>query len=208
VLGVEVNCQSQCSPGIGSNNETEFTAATVTTPSIFLNTDYPATCSGTLERWRLCFYLPDTHEDGDRYRLTLAVYRPMGSGNSTQYERVESSLLTITARIFPTQSSDFSCRDIDLDTDEQFNIETGDIVGVCVFNPTQDAREPMDIVSEANGYSLMQNSVSLPCRYNTIPSVISSSQLSRVESRLLHLSAGTFPDESDDCMNVVRSDFC
>ena len=191
MLRVEVNCQGQCSSGIGSNNETELTAATVTTPSIYLNTDYPAPCSGTVTRWRLCFYRPVTHEDGDRYRLTLAVYRPMhmDSDNSTQYERVESSLRTFT-RIFPTQSSDFSCQNVDLDMAKQFDIEADDIVGVCVFNPIQDAREPMDIVSEASGYSLLQNSVSLPCRYNTTPSVILSSQLSRVESRLLHLSAG------------------
>ena len=206
MLCVEVNCQAQCSPGIGSNNETEFIASTVTTPSIYLNTDYPAPCSGTVTRWRLCFYRPDTHEDGDRYRLTLAVYRPMDSGNSTQYERVESSLRTVT-RIFPTQSSNFSCQNIHLDMAGQFDIEADDIVGVCVFNPTQNAREPMDIISEANGYSLLQNSVSLPCRYNTTPTVILSSQLSTVESRLLHLSAGMFT-KADDCVNVVYGDFC
>ena len=37
---------------------------------------------------------------------------------------------------------------------------------------------------------------------------ISSSQLSRVESRLLHLSAGMFT-KADDCINdVVYGDFC
>ena len=178
----EVNCQAQqCSP-FGSDNETEFTAAAVTTPSIFLNTNYSAPCSGTVERWKLCFYRPDTHEDGDRYRVTLAVYRSMGTG----YERVGSSRRTFTVD-FPTQLSSFSCQNIDLNNAQQFTIEADDIVGACVFNPSQNNRERMDIVSEANGYSLMQ--INTRCGYNSIPRTISSSQLSTVDSRLLHLSA-------------------
>jgi hypothetical protein len=132
----------------------------------------------------------------------------MDSGNSTQYEIVESSLRTITRR-FPAQPSNFVCRNINLEIDNQFDIEVGDIVGVCIFNPTENNREPMDIVSEANGYSLLHNNVPIQCSFNPISSVnISSSQLSRVESRLLHLSAGMFPAESDDCVNVVHGDFC
>ena len=191
---VEVNCQAQCSSGIGSNSETEFTAAPVTTTSFFLNTDYPAPCSGTVTRWRFCFYRPDTHEDGDRYRLALAVYRPIGSGNSTQYEIVESSLRTIT-RTFPANStSNFICRNLNLQaTNRSFDIEVGDIAGVCIFNPTDSTIEPMHIISEANGSSLLQNNIPVQCSFDSVSSVnISSSQLIRVESRLLHLSAGMF----------------
>ena len=191
MLYAEVNCQ--CTP-VGSNNEIEFTAAAVRTPSIYLNTEYPAPCNGTVERWRLCFYRPATHDEGDRYRLTLAVYRRMG----TRYEIVGSSLRTIT-RNFLAQSSNFSCRYINLNAADQFDIQAGDIVGACVYEPSQDARERMDIVSEANGYTLMQNNVRLPCGYNSTPSTIPSNQLSTVDSRLLHLSAiiaGMFIDKS------------
>ena len=147
------------------------------------------------------------HDDGDRYRLALAVYRPKDSGNSTQYEIVEASLRTITRRL-PAQSSSFVCQNINLETENQFDIEVGDIVGVCIFNPTDGTIEPMHIVSEADGYSLLQNNVPVQCSFNSVSSVnISSSQLSRVESRLLHLSAGMFT-KADDCMNVVHGDFC
>ena len=178
----EVNCQ--CTT-IGSNNETEFTAAAVGTPSIYLNTAQPASCNGTVERWRLCFYKPATHEMGDRYRLTLAVYHR----TSSQYEIVGSSLRTITVD-FPMQSNNFACQYIDLNTADQFNIETGDIVGACVFEPTRSSRERMDIVSEANGHSLMQiNDNSIRCGWLSIPRTISHSQLLTLGSRLLHLSA-------------------
>jgi hypothetical protein len=133
----------------------------------------------------------------------------MDSGNSTQYEIVGSSLRTIT-RIFPPQSSSsFSCLNVNLERDNrQFDIEAGDIVGVCIFNPTNITIKPMDVVSEANGYSLLQNNIPVQCSFNSVSSINISSQLSRVESRLLHLSAGMFPAESDDCMNVVHGDFC
>ena len=211
MLYVEVNCQAQCSSGIGSNSETELTAAPVTTTSFFLNTDYPAPCSGTVERWRFCFYRPATHKNGDRYRLALAVYRPIGSGNSTQYEIVEASLRTITRRFPANSTSNFICLNLNLQaTNRSFDIEVGDITGVCIFNPTDSTVtiEPMHIISEANGYSLLQNKIPVQCSFNSVSSVnISSSQLSRVESRLLHLSTGMFT-KADDCINVVHGDFC
>ena len=153
------------------------------TPSIFLNTDYPAPCSGTIERWRLCFYRPVTHGVNDRYRLTLAVYRTMGT---QYYVRVNPSLHTITVD-FPAQSNNFACQYYDLNMNDQFNIEAGDIVGACVFNPSQTDRERMDIVSEANEYSLKQ--INTRCGWYSVPHTISSSQLSTINSRLLHLSA-------------------
>ena len=177
----EVSCQ--CTP-VGSNNEAESTAAAVRTPSIYLNTAHPATCSGTVERWQFCFYRPDTHNESDRYRLTMAVYRR----NNIRYELVESSLRTIT-RDFPAQSSNFSCQYLDLNMADRFNIETDDIVGACIFVPTQASRERMDIVSEENGYSLMQNNVRIRCGYRSMPTMISSSQFSMVDSKLMHLSA-------------------
>ena len=188
----EVNCQAQqCSP-FGLNNDTEFTAASVTTPSIYLNTDYPAPCSGTVERWQFCFYRPATHGVNDSYRLTFAVYRRIDSGNSTLYEIVGPSLRTIT-RTFRTQSSNFSCQVLTLNNmsnRQPFNIKTGDIIGACVYDPTDNNREPMDAISETDGYSLLQNNVRLtPCGFASMPSTISSSQLSTVNSRLLHLSA-------------------
>ena len=184
----------QCSP-IGSTSETEFAAAAVTTPSVYLNTEYPALCNGTVRRWEFCFYRPATHGVNDSYRLTLAVYRRIESGNSTLYEIVGPSMRTIGRR-FSTESSNFSCQALYLNNNtpnrQQFNTEAGDIIGVCVYEPRGDNREPMDVISEANGYSLdllQNNDVGIPCGAGSMPSIISSNQLSTVNSRLLHLSA-------------------
>ena len=73
----------------------------------------------------------------------------------TRYEIVGSSLRTITVDV-PTQPSNFSCQYINLATADQFDIEAGGIVGACVYEPSQNAREQMDIASEVNGYTLLQ----------------------------------------------------
>lgn len=183
VLYVEVNCQ--CSP-IGTNNETEFIP--VKNHSFYLNTARPAPCSGTIQRWRYCYYRPDTN--ADRFRVTVAVYRRMGSGNDTHYRKVESSQRVIQRRDDQIPSADnFWCRNLNNNNNRQFDIEIGDIVAACIYEPTQTNRKQLDIVSEAIDHSLMQTSNENQCGDNMMPSSISGSQLSIVDSRLLHLSA-------------------
>lgn len=179
VLHMKVNCQ--CSP-VGTRNETRSTA--VRDHRLYLNTADPAPCSGTIQRWRFCFYRPVAIVGSDRYRVTLAVYRRMGSGNSTRYEIVRSSRRTITRN--DPSSGNFWCRN---DNAPDFNIKAEDIVGACIYEPPAGNRKQMDIVSEANGYSLMQMSIENQCGDNLMPSTILSSQLSTVDSRILHLYA-------------------
>ena len=179
---MEVNCQ--CGP-IGASDEIPFTA--VRDHRLYLNTEYPAPCSGTVERWRHCYYRPTTINRGDRFRVTWAVYRRMRSGNDTSYVRVESSVRTATRRDnqIPNSGS-FWCRNQNVN---DFDIEAGDIIGACIYDPPQSNRKQMDIVGDANGYSVMQMSVDDQCGDNLMPSMISSSQLLNVGSRILHLYA-------------------
>ena len=152
--------------------------------SFYLNTAHPAPCSGTITRWRYCYYRPATVVNSDRYRVTWAVYRRMGSGDNTHYEIVESSVNTVTRGV--PGSGNFWCQNRNV---LRFDIEAGDIVGACIFQPSQADKQQMDIVGQANGSSLMQMPVSRQCSYFAMPSNISSSQLSTTDSRTLHLSA-------------------
>ena len=177
---------SQCGP-IGTNNETAFTA--VRRLRFYLNTAYPAPCSGTVTRWRHCYYRPDT--TGNRYWVTWAVYRRMGSGNATNYVMVDSSLRTVSRRNNQIPNSGgFWCRNQNIAND--FNIEAGDVVAACIYDPVDSnglVRKQLDIIGQVRGYSLMQMSDVSSCGSSSMPSVISSSQLSTVDSNLLHLYA-------------------
>ena len=185
VLCVEVNCQ--CSP-IGTNNELEFTA--VREHRLYLNTQYPAPCGGTIEIMNHCYYRPASVRSNERYRATWAVYRKMGSGNNISYVMVTSSLHTLSRRgdrsPLNSNDGDFWCRNINVN---DFRIEAGDIVGACIYEPSQSDREQLDIVGRANGFSLMQMSSGNQCDDNMMPSTILHSQLETVASRILHLYA-------------------
>ena len=178
VLHAEVNCQ--CNP-IGTTNSTEFSA--VRNHSFYLNTAHPAPCSGTIDRWRYCYYRPAT--DGERFRVTWAVYRRMGSGIDTHYIRVDSSLRTVERR---DSEDDFWCLEENV---RNFQIEVGNVVGACIYDPQDNRRviKQLDIVGQANGYSLMQMNDVSDCSDRSMPSNISSSQLSSIDSRILHLYA-------------------
>ena len=69
-----------------------------------------------------------------------------------------------------------------------FDIEAGDVLGACVFNPSGGPNHRLLIVGEASGYSLMEMN-STGCSLDAMPSNVSTSDLSNVNSRLLHVYA-------------------
>ena len=186
VLQVEMNCQ--CSSIIGTNIEREFTA--VRNNRFYLNTAHPASCSGTIDRWRYCYYRPASVEGGERYRVTWAIYQRMVSGNDIDYIMVDSSLHAVEVRsdrdpLNTNDGTDFWCFEESVNT---IRIEIGNIVGACIYQPSRKNREQLDIVGRANGYTLMQMDGVGDCDRDSMPSSISSSQLTNGHSRILHLS--------------------
>ena len=194
VLHVEVNSQSQsqCPNPMGTNDETQYTD--VRDEKFYLNTDRPASCSGTIDRLRYCYYRPTEANfiRGDRYSVTVAVYRRMSHNNgSIFYERVSDMLSTITRRRSEIDfDREFECFDQALGSD--FDVEEGDVFGVCIVDSRDEFfydRRELDVVGEASGYSLMQMNDVSGCDHTMIPSSVLGSQLSIVDSRILHLYA-------------------
>ena len=85
-------------------------------------------------------------------------------------------------------NGDFSCDSETLNPPAFINIEAGDVIGACVFNP-DGGRRRLNLVGNAIGYSLMQTADVSGCSLTSVPSLISSSQLSDRDSRILHLYA-------------------
>ena len=182
---MEVNCQ--CIAPIGTNSETAFTAER--NRRFYLNTAHPAPCNGTINSWRYCFYNPNRINNNRFYNTTFAVYRAVGTGDSARYQRV-SNVTTISrhGNIIP-RSPNFSCYNVSVNS---FTIQTGDFVAACIYDPPGGSIRHLDIVGRGNtGYSLMQTNISYAnqCNENSLPSSISSSQLSSRNSRILHLYA-------------------
>ena len=188
VFDGEVNCQ--CGR-IGTTVQTQFTA--VRDHRFYLNINNPAPCSGTVMRWNFCYYRPLSTSEMS-YRAIAAVYRPRrnSSDGSVHYQRITDRVYNIVRGGSPIRNNPnrvFECRN---PNPPDFDIQAGDVLGACIFEPADTNRQTrgqLDIVGEASGYSLLEMNDVSGCTTSTIPSDISRSQLSIVNSRILYLYA-------------------
>ena len=159
----------------------------------YLNIADPAPCNGTITRWRYCYYGPSSLLSAS-YRVTFAVYRnDMTDSGGLYYQRVSR---TFTAdRVATSQnpiSSGFNCHDeLDIGS-EAVEIQRGDIVGACIFDPNDYlifVHSQLDVVGEASGYSLLEMRDISECDFNAVPNQILVSNLREQTSRILHLYA-------------------
>ena len=187
---------------IGNSNENTLSAERGR--MFYLNTANPAPCTGNVTSWRVCYYGPNQdldEEDRFSYWATYAVYRKMGSGADEHYEQVSQlfSAVTATNNLARRDSTDtvdavirqqgFTCYDDSITA--PLTVQAGDIVGACVFNPTDEnffTRRQLDVVGRVNGESLLRMG-SGGCSITTLPMEIRASQLSTVNSRRLHIYA-------------------
>ena len=194
--------------GCGSIGKSDETALTPLRAQFFyLDTASPAPCTGNITNWRVCYYGPESIDDSGSYWATYAVYRRMGTGDNVHYERVSGVFRAIrgVARFTEDPIVDgeitkggFNCfKDFAEDIDLPINIEAGDIVGACVFDPIDSrfpviTRFPLDVVGDANGEltstPLLQMSTA-GCSLRYLPSTISANQLSILNFTRLHIHA-------------------
>ena len=195
---LDISLSINCSSPIGTENESALTSA-AREHSFYLNTARPALCSGTVKRWRYCYYTPNVNSDGStdvRYRTSFAVYRRMtgepagAQPNDIEYRRV-SGVSSIVIQDY--EVNDFVCDVLEVDP---FEIEAGDIVGACIFDPIDSqsrTREQLDIVGEVRdslGSLLRMTDVSAcSVGLNRLPLTVSVGILSEINSRILHLHA-------------------
>ena len=188
--------QEQC----GSIGNSDETAATPSRAQMFyLDTDNAAPCTGNVTSWRVCYYGPDSVNGRGSYWATYAVYRMMGSGDSVRYIRVSgmfSAVRTIESFVSVDPVADgeiteggFNCYDDAIDS--PLTILAGDILGACVFDPSNGfgvTRIQLDVVGETSGGTLLQRATT-GCSREDIPSDIAADQLSSINSRRLHVYA-------------------
>ena len=120
-----------------------------------------------------------------RHFAVVAVYRLIGN----VYEPVVGTELTIeldlrgTLPIYP-----LVCDNVNLDIPVQ--LQTGDVVGACVFDDPTPSRAQLDLVGQsANGSTLYSASNSDCIRYAPPPDVSIQDLSTPLTSTLLHLSA-------------------
>ena len=188
VLHVEVNslCSEQA-PIIGTNNETPYTPDR--NRRFYLNTAHPAPCSGTIRSWKYCFYNPNNINNDRDYRTTFAVYRAVGTGTGSGYQKVSNVTILTWHGDQIIRSPTFNCYNVNAN---DFTIRAGDFVAACVYDPGErrGSIRQLDVTGRDDaGYSLMRMDDESECNDNTLPSIVSSSQLSNINNRILHVYA-------------------
>ena len=188
---------------IGNSNEIALAADR--SRRFYLDTANPAPCTGNVTSWRVCYYGPNQQDiDNDEffsYWATYAVYRKMGSGVDEHYQQVSQlfSAVIATNNLMQIDNNGtidgvirqqgFICYDDSITA--PLTVQAGDIVGACVFNPTNGnffIRSQLDVVGRVDGESLLQMG-SGGCSTTALPMEIRASQLSTVNSRRLHIYA-------------------
>ena len=186
--------QDTCGP-IGNNNETQVTPSRAR--SFYLNAANPAPCTGNITSWRVCYYGPNNVYLYNSFWATYAVYREMGTGDDVRYERVSRLFTTHRVRTLfqladeEVTAGGFNCYNDTLDSISPLTIRSGDILGVCVFDPDSDDvlfGRQLDVVGEVSGQSVLQMGTS-GCTTEAIPSNIPANQLSNLSSMRVHVYA-------------------
>lgn len=198
VVSSVVSAQNTQCGSIGSSDQRELNGRT--DQRFYLDAENPAMCTGTVTSWRVCYYGPDNARPGS-YWATYAVYRRMGSGGNERYERVSQmfSAVRATSSLLGNgevdglvQEDNYVCYDDLINSgDSPVTIEAGDVMGACVFNPSNapgNNRRQLDIVGQTGGSSLFEMSDD-GCTIEAIPSNIPTNRLSNRNNRRLHLFA-------------------
>lgn len=96
-------------------------------PVFYLNTEGPATASGTIDMLRFCYDLDGVQGPGTLYQATIGFYRPEGDNS---YSLLTSLKVTRTPGPVPGVDQ-FRCEDMDIPSTE---VREGDLIGVCARN--------------------------------------------------------------------------
>ena len=186
---------------IGNSDDSELSENTQ--QRFYLDINNEATCNGTITNWTVCYYGP-SDPGRSSYWATYAVYRRNDSaGGDEHYERVSGVLSAVrSAQSIPEPLTDGRIQDggfmcYNDTSDSPLSIQTGDIIGACVFDPQDGngfSRHQLDIVGQVSEESLLQ--ANLPndaCTMNVIPSSILCSNLQNRNDRRLHIYANIEP---------------
>ena len=108
-------------------------------PGVFLNTQFPVSCNGSAIGWHYC---PYSIHRGERYSATFLLFHVEHFGSATYYSAVPGSIIVISESNSNTESG---CTTVNLNSEQEFIFEAGDLIGVCYDDVTED--DYLEVVS-------------------------------------------------------------
>lgn len=156
--------------------------------TFYLNTQRPATASGTVSSLRFCPDF-DVHPDSTQYQATIGFFRPLPSVLSPSVTNY-----TLLSSLLVTRSADFGQDSVRCETMNisSVGVEEGDVIGVCGRNFNDSVRR-INFVFDSNNTDdvllRVANAVDIDCAsVGSIPSSVVGSLLSDRNQRVLWIS--------------------
>ena len=138
---------------------TDKTSRPSVLPRSIISLNISATCNGTVKSWTYCYYLLVDADESVMYSATWAFYRIYkGKNNIYHYVVVNGSTFTARHNGREVKGRGDSCVTRRLNESEQFDVESGDVLGACLQTPF-----PLDIFGVTNTFreNIIQSSVCL-----------------------------------------------
>lgn len=156
--------------------------------TFYLNTQRPATASGTVSSLRFCPDF-DVHPDSTQYQATIGFFRPLPSVLSPSVTNY-----TLLSSLLVTRSADFGQDSVRCETMNisSVGVEEGDVIGVCGRNFNDSVRRINFVFDSNNTDDVLlreANAVDIDCAsVGSIPSSVVGSLLSDRNQRVLWIS--------------------
>ena len=199
---------------------------------LFLNLGAPSQCQGMVTAWHLYYELNGCESDDDRSRSTsttynavFVVYQPINSNDHTvSYEVVPGSMKSVTIPCDEDNEERIQSREeiISLEAHEQFMIQRGDVIAVCL--PNINRRHALQILEDEGierndiyEYTRRRRRIAVRnCNFNRLQEIRSQHLIAKSSYRL-YLYAGiglhTVGNSVDNILilfflNRYRSSYC
>ena len=191
---------------MGYSSETRLDQP-ATVKRFYLNTANPAPCSGTVSKWRVCYYGPPDETILTSYWATYAVYRRNSAGDT--YNRVSDtfSAVQVSGSLLLAYDlndvidglvrvNNFTCYDDSINA--PLTVQAGDVLGACVLDPEDVnsvfgwvTRLQLNVVgrSDSANSQLMIKLDEAGCTVDTLPQSVSTASLTLRNLRVLHIYA-------------------
>ena len=136
-------------------------SATQVSAAFYLDTNNSASCSGNVTRWRYCYFPSQADLDAPP-SVQFAVYRLNQTTNS--YDRVSR---VYTAFGVDDIDATIDCQILQLGRNQFAQVQTGDVIGACIYRSTSNS-SPLDVIGRrtTGQSSLMQGGI---CSFNSLP---------------------------------------
>ena len=161
-----------------------------TAHGFYLNTQDPSPCNGTVNEFQYCYYRSSSFALGG-YDFTFAVFRETSPGSYSAVSEAYTTGRTLTNHNLG--SGDFACARFEVMN--QIQVQAGDVMGACVYDPPNTGglsgvRVELNVVGGNAGndrYLMMTENAG--CGDFNVPSPVTVSGLTRIDSHVLHISA-------------------